>query len=274
MTLDVTIECRCNNVFLEQAHTYHKPPPPEVTFDLNGQKYYRKYNRCQICSHWFADHSMDLSSLYESEYTRATYGGLEGLKNKFDFVMGLDPEKSDNVSRVTFINDYCLKYFNRPKPFKVLDVGAGLGVFGSRMVKTGWNFFGIEMDEVLVKHLTNYVGLEAIRADLKKIEPSMTGLFDLVTFNKVLEHVENPVALLSTSKKFLSKNGLVYLEVPDVVAENESAEREEFTIEHHHVFSLTSVDMLARNSGMEALTIQRLTEASGKYTIRAVLGLI
>ena len=39
--------------------------------------------------------------------------------------------------------------------------------------------------------------------------------FDLITLNKVLEHVENPVNFLKNSIKFLKKDGLIYIEVPD-----------------------------------------------------------
>ena len=42
--------------------------------------------------------------------------------------------------------------------------------------------------------------------------------FDLISFNKVLEHLKNPIMLLKSSKRFLNKNGIVYIEVPDIKA--------------------------------------------------------
>ena len=39
--------------------------------------------------------------------------------------------------------------------------------------------------------------------------------FNLITFNKVLEHVDNPVEILKKSKDYLKPNGFVYIELPD-----------------------------------------------------------
>ena len=62
-------------------------------------------------------------------------------------------------------------------------------------------------------------------------------------FNKVLEHVLDPILMLNHAKNFLNYKGLIYLELPD--CENawlhtDNALREEFFIEHHHGFSKKS----------------------------------
>jgi SAM-dependent methyltransferase len=271
MTLNPTIMCSCNKKCLKHAYTYNRPPPPEIKFDLKGQTYLRKYNKCTICSHWFAEHDIDLEKFYDGEYTRATYGDLAGLKNRYQKIKSLPPEQSDNIARVAFLNGFFKGKINRGDAKSVLDVGAGLGVFGSEMIASGWNFLGLELDELLVEHLTTFVGLEAIRADISSLVPAKIGLFDLVTLNKVLEHVENPNSLLKYCGEFITERGFIYLEVPDVRAAEISAEREEFTIEHHHVFSISSIDIMANECGMEIQQIYRLIEPSGKHTIRAIL---
>ncbi len=96
------------------------------------------------------------------------------------------------------------------------------------------------------------------------------GKFDVITFNKVLEHVENPMEMLAESAGRLRAGGFVYMEVPDgELAEHEGPEREEFFIEHHHIFSARSLAHLVGRSGLVLNTMERLREPSGKFTLRA-----
>jgi hypothetical protein len=101
------------------------------------------------------------------------------------------------------------------------------------------------------------------------------GVFDVITFNKVLEHVADPIALLALAKPHVAPHGFVYVELPDGegAARGEGFGREEFFVEHFHVFSLASIDRLAVHAGFNAQVIERLREPSGKYTLRAFLTL-
>ena len=100
----------------------------------------------------------------------------------------------------------------------------------------GWTCHGVDLDERQIQHARVDLGIEAHQQDLSSI--SDIGQFDLVTFNKVLEHVEHPDVLLAASRRFLKPGGLVYVELPDGEgAEVEGPTREEFCVEHIHVFS-------------------------------------
>jgi SAM-dependent methyltransferase len=155
----------------------------------------------------------------------------------------------------------------------VLDVGSGLCVFLHGMKAAGWRGTALDPDERAVAHAREVVGVDAICGDwmTAKIE----GRYDLITFNKVLEHVVDPVAMLARARQGLTPGGMVYLELPDGEAaappRGEGFGREEFFIEHHHVFSLASVSLLAEKAGFSAVTVERLREPSTKYTLRAFL---
>jgi hypothetical protein len=61
------------------------------------------------------------------------------------------------------------------------------------------------------------------------------------------------------------------IELPDVASAIDGPPREKFFIEHRHVFSATSIALLAGRAGFSVLAIERLREPSGKYTLRAFL---
>lgn len=262
-----TLDCPCG----EQSHrcttfTYREPPPGETRFELAGT-YARRYDACSLCGHWFGVHSIDLSRLYDRDYVDATYGGPEGMRARFERIMALPEAHSDNRQRVARIETYIAAAGGAGR--RLLDVGAGLGVFPAAMAAKGWAAIGLEPDQRTVEHLRGVAGIEALAANLFDLRPAETGTFDLISFNKVLEHVENPVAMLGHARSLLAPEGLIYVEVPDTAAAVEGPGREEFFLEHHHVFSPASLTLLCERAGLEVTSLERLREPSGKFTLYA-----
>jgi hypothetical protein len=80
------------------------------------------------------------------------------------------------------------------------------------------------------------------------------------------------VSMLARSLQHLRQGGFVYIELPDgEAALVEGPERQEFFIDHWHVFSATSLAILATRAGFRLQALERLHEPSGKYTLRAFL---
>jgi len=217
---------------------------------------------------------MDLTGMYQNDYVSSTYADSSGILAAFERIISLDPVKSDNAGRVKRILEFAAAHLKAPtaekRAPKVLDVGSGLGVFLQRMKEAGWDCTALDNDPRLCRHANDYVGVKAVCGDFMTL--GNLGKFDAVTFNKVLEHIENPVAMLAKSKANLHRGGFIYVEVPDGEgAALEGPEREEFFIEHHHVFSMASLAMLASRAGFSVLVMERLQEPSTKYTLRAFL---
>lgn len=247
------------------AFRYDAAPAGETHFELpEGQPYVREFWTCERCGHMISSHSLDLSELYSSAYVDATYGGR--LASAYDKVMALPSDRSDNVQRVARI---IAKLGVGGGERTVLDVGSGLGVFPARIKQEGWVCTALDPDPRAVEHLADHVGVDAVCADF--MEADDLGSFDLIAFNKVLEHVEDPVAMLARSTRFLAPGGAVYVEVPDAGAAVDGAGREEFFIEHLCAFSMASLCLLARAAGFSTETALRLREPSDKYTLAAFL---
>jgi SAM-dependent methyltransferase len=252
----------CDADSLEQAFAYDAPPAGETPFALHATAYRRRYLRCPRCGHYLSDHDLDLSALYEGAYMDATYAG-DRLRETFDRIMALPSERSDNIARVSRITE-------RLTPGNVLDVGSGLGVFPARMKEAGWQVTALDPDARAVAHAREHVGVDAVQADF--MAECKLGRHDLVTLNKVLEHVADPVAMLARARAALVDGGTVYIELPD--GEGAAAEgpgREEFFIEHLHVFSMASACLLATRAGFRVQAAERLREPSEKYTLYAFL---
>lgn len=262
-----TLRCPCDRRIGASTFEYEAPPVGETVFDLKGQQYCRSYWRCGICSHEFAQHDLDLSSLYGGAYVEKTYG--DRMRATFERIVALPPERSDNTRRVQRVLDFAAAHFHSGYSPTLLDIGAGLGVFPHAMKQADWACTALDPDPRAVRHLAEVVGVHAIVGDFFTVNLAELGPFDVITLNKVIEHVEDPVAMLAKAAGLLTPDGFIYVEVPDVAAAKEGPGREEYFIEHHHVFSPPSLVLCGERAGLSLLELERLREPSGKYTLRS-----
>lgn len=255
----------CGAFALERWHRYDERPDGETVFDLHGQPYVRDLMRCANCGHFTSVTDLDLSGLYEGDYMDATYAG-DRLRATYDRIMALPPETSDNVQRVERI------VARLGASGTVLDIGSGLGVFPARMKEAGWTVTALDPDPRAIEHSREHIGVDAVQADFMGGDLAALATYDLITLNKVLEHVPDPVAMLARTAQFLAPGGTVYVELPDGEgAGDEGPGREEFFIEHLHVFSAASLALVATRAGFHVEWLERLREPSSKYTLVAFL---
>jgi len=264
-----TIQCPCDGRHRQETFVYEAAPSGETRFDLPGD-YRRAYDRCGLCGHWFGRHNIDLSALYGGAYVDSSYGDADGMRRTFERIIAFPPERSDNHWRAERVNEFGRAHLGAPAPAAptLLDVGAGLSVFPHAMKVRGWDVTALDPDPRAARHAEVTVGVKAVAGDFFAVETPSLGHFDAISFNKVLEHVEDPVAMLVRAKSLLKPNGFLYIELPD--GEGAAAEgkgREEFFIEHHHVFSLSSMILTGERAGLRTLEARAIREPSTKYTV-------
>ena len=261
----------CSSDRFQCEHIYQERPAGETEFKF--EDYHRELWHCQICGHYLSTTSMNLATLYKADYVDMTYGGSDGVRRAYERIMSLDPEKSDNVGRVDSIVKFSIKHFGDNTKLKVLDIGSGLGVFLGRVQHmTDWACTALEPDSRLAEHTSKVLGIEAVCEDYRKLEWNRK--FDIICLNKVLEHVEEPLGVLQRCRSDLAKGGFLYLELPDGEVAADATDgygREEFFLEHHHVFSMASMEMLTRKAGFFSRQLERVREPSTKYTLRSFL---
>lgn len=253
-------KCICGSYDFKKKQTYKKRPEGET--DFNIKNYYKELWQCDKCDHFILIHDYDMESLYTRYYVSQKY--KKDIKFFFDRIATLPSHKSDNYQRVKRIKNY---FLNENDFKRVLDVGSGLCIFLHLLQKeTNWDCYALDPDKSQVNHAKS-LGINAICSDFKNFN-SNDKKYDLITFNKVLEHIKDPFPFLLKAKDFLKDSGVIYIELPDgEEAYNDSTGRAEFFIEHYHAFSLKSMLVLASKVDLQVTLLERIIEPSGKYTL-------
>lgn len=259
MKLSSSLFCGHKKENLLKIFSYKKKPSYEKKFDIKG-KYHRNFYQCDVCHHMYASHKFNIEHLYSKQYLEQTYKDEKGINNRFNQIINLPFKKSDNKNRVKRIN----KFINN-KNLNLLDVGSGTGVFLYEMRRKNWNVVGLEMDKRYANFCQKYHKIKVYCKKITKFKPAKK--FNLISFNKVLEHVKNPINLVNMSKNFLKKNGTFYIEVPHIRAKNLGKHRQEFCIDHLHIFSKNSLIIFAQKCGLKTIEVREIHEPSGKFTI-------
>lgn len=266
--MTAALHCPCEERLYETAWVYDEPPEGETRFEFSGEGYRREVLRCAACEHYISRHDFDPAAFYRDEYVESTYG--DRLRETFERITALPPERSDNHWRVERVAAFAREHLGGVPEPSVLDVGSGLCVFLNGLKEQGFRGTALDPDPRTAEHAREIVGVEAVCADYMEAED--LGRFDVIAFNKVLEHVQDPVAMLARSSKHLAEGGFVYVEVPDgPAAAEEGPGREEFFVEHLHVFSPASLALTAERAGFSPVRIDRFREPSTKFTLAAFL---
>jgi SAM-dependent methyltransferase/ribosomal protein S27E len=95
----------------------------------------------------------------------------------------------------------------------VLDVGCGSGEMLRGMLR--WGFSNLTGIDVFAREELHLPGLRITRDSLE----TMTGLYDFISFNHVLEHVVDPLKALRETARLLTPDGVVLIRIPVAASE-------------------------------------------------------
>lgn len=264
--------CACKNG--RSVLEITSPDRFERSIGITAEDYLRTWFECACCgavTNRLPSKSEEKLTALRSAYYEVDFAGSD-IGEKYRRVMALPEDQSDNAGRVTRVANFAGGWFAPGTSPQVLDIGAGTGVFLSRLIdKTGghWQCLALEPDPRAAAHLRR---LEAFPI-LEAMYEGQTELrdFNLVTLNKVLEHIADPVGFLKKVVKCLHHDeSLIYIEVPDkLTAWLRSPEDNILGALHCHLYDPISLCYLARAAGLEIVRIDRIAEPSGKLTVYA-----
>ena len=137
----------------------------------------------------------------------------------------------------------------------LLDLGAGAGIFAEVAAENGWTVTAVDpaIDE---RRFKNSSSINFINGSIDNVPRGK--LFDVITLWDVIEHVDNPVELITRTKPYLEKGGLLIIETGNY----KSADRVSvgvghwiYQLDHRWYFSPSSIVKLLLDCGFENIRI-------------------
>ncbi|OOG70541.1 class I SAM-dependent methyltransferase [Algoriphagus sp. A40] len=155
-------------------------------------------NTCGVRWTYFVE-EVDSEALYKDE----VYSIVDNRKSIFERIIFFEAKKILRKAHEI-----------HPNANSLLDFGSGKGQFLSKAKEAGWKGLGIETAIERATFAREKYQV-AVLNDFYQGGKIQNGNFDFITLNHVLEHLPDPMMLLSDLlENNLAKDGLVYLEVP------------------------------------------------------------
>ncbi len=179
-------------------------------------------------------------SYYEDDY-RVEYKGTFTPKPKHILRAG-----KVALSRRKLLGDWIAQ------PKKILDVGTGGGEFAYLLQSLGHDVSGIEPNKGYAEYSRQEYGLKVQVGFIQDIHQSIDS-FDLITIWHVLEHTENPTAVIEKLYALLKPEGVLVVEVPTIEATCQSP-LSTFHEAHIFNFNLNTLRKLGEKIGFVEVT--------------------
>ena len=143
---------------------------------------------------------------------------------------------------------------------RMLDIGSGPGYFLLNGKKRGWQVKGIEPSLQAAQH-SKTLGIDVLNGFFSENTAKSLGEFDAVNLGEVLEHIDDPAALLSLVHRILSENGMVCIIVPNdfnpyqILLRDHLGFKPWWVAPPHHInyFSFESLSILVKRCGFEVV---------------------
>ena len=149
---------------------------------------------------------------------------------------------------------------------KVLEIGSHFGIFTEKILEQYPDLTCVEVSTEAFQKLKKRIGDRAVlhNAAIENIKELKK--YDIIIMTHVLEHVEDPISILETLKKYLNPNGIVFVVVPSATAASRQIAVEMGLISH-----LTAVTEAERQHGHQRTytldTLKRDGRAAGLQSI-------
>ncbi len=145
-----------------------------------------------------------------------------------------------------------------PLPVSILDLGAAEGAMLSRLKKhfPQARCLGIEYSRELIS-INQDKEIEIIQGDIQKI-PFDNESFDVAVATAVIEHLPQPLAMVSEARRVLKKNGLFILTTPDPFFDKiaDFLSKDE-TAGHQETFDLTRLRSIFEKYGFRVMKAEK-----------------
>lgn len=212
----------------------------EVVFKKRGYTFVR----CNSCSLVFTNPQVlkeKVEELYASALSNELW--MEVLLSEAEKSWRDDYFK-DNLSQIQrFVS-----------PGRLLDVGCATGQFIQIAKESRWDVMGLELSDKASEYVRNVLNLPVLQSTIEDA-PFKDDEFDAVTLFGVLEHVPDPIKVLTEALRVVKPGGVIAVIVPNVYSLLTMFLREKavtFDGRNHLIyFSMKTLEKLFQNVSLE-----------------------
>jgi len=164
--------------------------------------------------------------------------------------------KEHSVRRAKYILNFCNSYLEWFDNINILDIGAGKGgVLMAINVQLKYkkeinSCIGITLENKISNVIKENIDIQKL--DFENEDLKTDSKFDFIIMSHTLEHFINPVKVLNKISKLISKDGILYIEVPSFFNAKYRI-KSVFTPEHLTYFTESSLYNLLINNGFMQL---------------------
>jgi len=149
------------------------------------------------------------------------------------------------------------------KGTKVIDIGCSVGYFLTLARAAGAKVLGIDVSPVAKQLAREMFGIEVEVGEFPNSFSLSHSKANLITFNDSFEHLLSPFAALSKAKKWLSRNGNIFIRTPDIsYCKNRNSLRKWRLLQpqdHLYFFSGSSLETLLLLTGFKVIKLTRVS---------------
>lgn len=190
-----------------------------------------------------------ISRYYQSEEYISHSGSEKGIINKLYHLV----RKQTLKKKFKTINRYS-------SGTNILDYGAGSGHFVNYLRVNGYNATGIEPSAGARSNCKQIFNLDLLDTSYIKNIPDNS--LDAISMWHVLEHIHEPLGLLSEFKRILKQNGTLFIAVPNIDSFDYKFYDKYWAAldlpRHIHHFSHKSIKFLLESGNLEVFQIKPL----------------
>lgn len=202
----------------------------------------------------------DIAKAYRTYYTHADGDEKSLMKSRFvacvrDFIVNVVTRLCGQIREKV---DVVHMYLRDMSPGRVLDIGCGDARFLNRMKGLGWAVQGIDFDAAAASNAKNLFDIDVQIGTIEALRFPENS-FDAVTMNHAIEHVFDPVALLTEVRRILRPGGRLVMVTPNAMSMGHRLLgrfwRGLEPPRHIQIFTPPSLEAVARSAGLDVTKV-------------------
>ena len=178
-----------------------------------------QYVNCRNCSNVF----LNPRPLYDEEYLETAYSIYDADHGRAKEGVLESPEDQKVIERHSVTLAHLESVY--AKKGNILDVGCCTGHFLLAAKRRGWKPFGIDISQSMVDFVQDVLHIPVRCGQFHLLDIDRWAPFDVIHCSHVIEHIPNPIEWMETFRKYVRRDGIVVLNVPNHYAPEKSIQR-------------------------------------------------